>query len=38
VFAGAGLIVGAAVYTLHRERIRGRKEEAERKARLAAGH
>ena len=38
VFAGAAIIVGAAVYTLHRERVRGLKAEAERKAKLAAGH
>lgn len=38
VFAGAAIIVGAAVYTLHRERVRGLKAEAERKAKLSAGH
>ncbi|MFY0611202.1 MAG: DMT family transporter [Hyphomicrobiaceae bacterium] len=38
VFAGAAIIVAAAVYTLHRERIRGQREEAERKAKLTAGH
>lgn len=38
VFIGAAIIVGAAVYTLHRERVRGQKEEAVRKAKLAAGH
>jgi drug/metabolite transporter (DMT)-like permease len=38
VFVGAAIIVFAAIYTLHRERLRGQKEEAERKARLGAGH
>jgi drug/metabolite transporter (DMT)-like permease len=38
VFVGAAIIVSAAVYTLHRERIRGRKDETERKARLTTGH
>lgn len=38
VFVGAVIIVFAAIYTLHRERLRGQKEEAERKARLGAGH
>lgn len=38
VFLGAAIIVAAAVYTLHRERIRGQREETERKAKLAAGH
>ncbi len=38
VFAGAAIIVGAAIYTLHRERVRGLKAEAERKAKLSAGH
>lgn len=38
VFVGSAIIVLAAVYTLHRERIRGQKEEAERRARLGAGH
>ncbi|MGI9478606.1 MAG: DMT family transporter [Hyphomicrobiaceae bacterium] len=38
VFVGAAIIVAAAIYTMHRERIRGLKEEAERKARLSAGH
>jgi drug/metabolite transporter (DMT)-like permease len=38
VLVGAAIIVCAAVYTLHRERIRGQKDETERKARLSAGH
>lgn len=38
VFLGAAIIVAAAIYTLHRERIRGQKEEAARKAKLSAGH
>lgn len=38
VFVGAAIIVGAAIYTLHRERIRGRADEAARKAKLTAGH
>lgn len=38
VFIGAAVVVAAAVYTLHRERIRGQKEEADRKAKLTAGH
>ena len=32
------LIVLAGLYLLHRERVRGHKEEAERKAKLSAGH
>lgn len=31
VFVGAGMIVAAAIYTLHRERIRGREKKAERR-------
>lgn len=38
VFLGAAIIVAAAIYTLHRERVRGQKEEAARKAKLSAGH
>ncbi|MFT5510229.1 MAG: drug/metabolite transporter (DMT)-like permease [Hyphomicrobiaceae bacterium] len=38
VFVGAAIIVAAAIYTLHRERVRGQQEEAARKAKLAAGH
>jgi drug/metabolite transporter (DMT)-like permease len=38
VFIGAAIIVCAAIYTLHRERINGKADEAERKAKLAAGH
>jgi len=38
VFVGATIIIAAAIYTLHRERIRGQKQETERKARMTAGH
>jgi len=38
VFVGAAIIIAAAIYTLHRERIRGHKQAAERKARMTAGH
>ena len=37
VFVGAGLIVAAAIYTLHRERVAGRKKKADDMARKAAG-
>lgn len=37
VFIGAAIIIAAAIYTLHRERIRGRKQETERKVRMSAG-
>jgi len=38
VFIGAAIIVCAAVYTLHRERVRGGGQAAEKKAKLTIGH
>ncbi len=37
VFIGAAIIVGAAVYTLHRERIRNQHKDAEHKAKIGVG-